>query len=332
MNHLNYFIGVIFVFFFSQSVYADNYQVGRGFTINDTLTLGGYISTEFESKAHEDNSATLDDVAILAYGSINPMLSYLVELEAPGFYSKNLKNGEEDGSQKFHIERLYADVWMADAFNFRIGKQITPIGYWNTEPINVLRDTTSNPLHTKLMFPKFLTGVDMYGYVPKISGLQYHFFAQKNHDFDKEYINLPNTHFFGAVFEQELDMDASAGAGIGDFFTVDHIKNRFVQLNFKFDDGTFQLMTEGMIANKNDGVRQANSKAGYLQALYRFNSEHAIVSRLEYYNDRYRNYKDEIFITGYSYRPIYPVSLKGEYQWHSQRDENKFLFSFSVLF
>lgn len=331
MNHLKHIIIATWLLFLSHSLSAGEYQFGHGLEISDSLSVGGYISSEFESKPHE-NIATLDDVAVLAYGNIDPMLSYLVELEAPGFYSKNLTNGEESGSQRFHIERLYADIWMADAFNFRIGKQITPIGYWNTEPINVLRDTTSNPLHTMLMFPKFLTGIDMHGYVPEMNGLQYHLFGQKNHDFDEQYINLPNTHFFGAVVEQELNMESSLGGGIGDFITIDRIRNRFAQINYKYDDGQWQWMGEAMIARKSDGVKQANSTAAYLQSLYRFNPQHALVSRLEHYNDRYSGYKDDIFIAGYSYRPIYPISLKGEYQWHSQRDENKFLFSFSVLF
>ena len=66
--------------------------------------------------------------------------------------------------------------------------------------------------------------------------------------------------------------------------------------------------------------------------MYRYTQEHAFVGRYEYYNDHQTNYVDNIGVLGYSYRPLYPVSLKGEYQWHSAHDENAWLFSFSVLF
>ena len=159
----------------TSSVYAEGYEFGHGYALHDSLTAGGYISTEFESNTQSD-TFTVDDVAVMAYGNVGSNFSYLAEMEAVGFYHKNFDNGSEGGSQKFHIERLYGDVWLSDAFNFRFGKQITPIGYWNLEPINVLRDTTSNPLYSKLLFPKFLTGIDMNGYLN--STTRYHLFGQ----------------------------------------------------------------------------------------------------------------------------------------------------------
>ncbi|MDP3292311.1 MAG: hypothetical protein Q8M43_09800, partial [Sulfuricurvum sp.] len=127
------------------STYAHAYELGRGAQINDHINVGGYFSSEFEA-GRSDETFTLDDVAVMAYGDINPMISYLAEFEAVGFYHKNLSDGSDGGSQKFHAERLYGDLWMSDDFNIRFGKEITPIGYWIMEPINVLRDTTSNPL------------------------------------------------------------------------------------------------------------------------------------------------------------------------------------------
>lgn len=71
---------------------------------------------------------------------------------------------------------------------------------------------------------------------------------------------------------------------------------------------------------------------GYLQASYPLSDKHTFVSRYEYFDDNDVIGKDQLFLFGYSYRPIYPVSIKAEYQWHEQSEQNKFLASFSVIF
>lgn len=324
------------IFFFSFTLisllHAEEYTLGRGVAFDDALHVGSYFSTVLESNKRND-SWMLDDVAVLAYGDINPMFSYLAEAEAVGFYSKNLTDGSEGGSKKFHAERVYGDLWFSDDFNIRFGKMITPIGYWNKEPINVLRDTTSNPLYSTLLFPRLLTGIDINGYVPAVEGLRYHLFGQNNRDLDEEYINIPNNHFYGLALEQEFSMDVSAGASIGEYITKTSQRTRFLQAGTKYDDSQWQFMLEGLIAKSEYSNGQNDyALSGYAQAIYHFNPEHALIGRYEYFNDHHTDYKDNIAIFGYSYRPLYPVSLKGEYQWHSLHDENRALFSLSVLF
>jgi hypothetical protein len=326
-------IGIITLIGLLTHLQAEPYTLGQGLHIDDSFNVGGYFSTEFQSKG-SNKTVTLEDLAVLAYGDINPMFSYLGELEAPGFYSKNISNGYETRNLGFHIERLYADVWLNDAINFRLGKQITPIGYWNLEPINVLRDTTSDPLFATLLFPKFLTGIDINGYVPNMERMRYHLFGQENHDFDDAYINIKNTHFFGLALDKEISMEWNTGGALGEFISkTNNDRTRFLQGNVKFDNTQWGVMAEGIVAeteythSNNDYTISA-----YTQGTYHLNSQHAIVGRYEYYNNKHDNYTDNILTTGYSYRPLFPVSLKGEYQWHSQNDENLFLFSFSVLF
>ncbi len=327
LRFLSLFSLVLFSF-----VYADDYELGRGFKVNDSLQVGGYFSSEIQLKSNQD-TVGVEDLAVLAYGDINPMFSYLAEMEAVGFYSKNFSNGTDGGNQKFHIERLYGDLWLADAYNIRFGKMITPVGYWNKEPVNVLRDTTSNPLYNMLLFPKFLTGIDINGYVPETEGLHYHLFGQNNRDLDEEYINIPNTHFFGLSVEQEFSIDFNGGGSFGEYITKTNQRTRFIQVGVKYDDSTWQVLGEALAA-KSDYANQEEGHAlsGYLQTMYRYTPEHAFIGRYEYFNDNHTAYKDNIGIVGYSYRPLYPISLKGEYQWHSLHNENRALFSLSVLF
>lgn len=315
------------------ALHAQPYALGQGYHVGEGLNVGGYFSSEFEMKGSQE-TFTLDDVAFMAYGDINPMFSYLAEFESVGFYHKNLSTGDESGDRKFHIERLYGDLWLADAYNIRFGKQITPVGYWNKEPINVLRDSTSSPLYSKLLFPKFLTGIDIHGYVPGIEAAQYHLFGQSNRDFDPGYINIPNTHFFGLAFEKEISNDWSGGGSVGEYITaVGDQRTRFMQANLKYDDSTWQVMGEALIAKSNYTHDSDDyTLSGYAQGMYRYTSQHAFIGRAEHFKDHYTRYEDNIAVVGYSYRPLYPVSLKGEYQWHSQNDEDRALFSFSVLF
>lgn len=311
---------------------ADNYEFGHGVNLNDSLTVGGYISSELES-IDGSETFTIDDVAVMAYGNIGSNFSYMAEIEAIGFYQKCITDGTETGNKEFHIERFYGDIWVSDTFNFRLGKQITPIGYWNLEPINVLRDTTSNPLYSKLLFPKFLTGVDINGYLPQNNVTRYHLFAQATHDIDKEYINIRNTHFYGLSLEHEYSMETSFGGSIGEFIPLaSNKRTRFLQGNIKYDNGTLHLSAEAIAAKTDYTSNKDITLSGYVQSLYHFSNEHALVGRYEYYDDEQSDYNDHIGILGYSYRPIYPVSFKGEYQWHSQENDNRTLFSVSVLF
>ncbi len=315
------------------SLQAEPYTLGQGYQVNDMVNVGGYFSSEFAKKGAQE-TITLDDVAVMAYGDIDPMLSYMAELEAVGFYSHNMTTGVETGDRKFHIERLYGDLWLSDAYNIRFGKQITPVGYWNKEPINVLRDSSSNPLYSVLLFPKFLTGIDINGFIPGAEGAKYHLFGQNNRDLDPGYINIPNTHFFGLSVEKELPSDWTAGGSIGDYITaVGNQHTRYVQVNAKYDDATWQMMAEGLVAKSEyDDTSSDNTLSGYVQGMYRYNPQHAVITRVEHFTDHHRQYEDNIAVVGYSYRPLYPVSLKGEYQWHSLEHENRILFSFSVLF
>jgi len=309
-----------------------SYELGHGYKFNSLLTIGSYLSTEYEV-AKDERSFTLDDIALLAYGEVMPNLTYLAELEAVKFYKYDFKNGIDETNDAFHIERLYFNYRFSDNLVARIGKQITPIGYWNLEPINVLRDTSSNPYYSKYLFPKFLTGVDFSGYTSDSYQTTYHLFAQKNEDLDETYINIPNEHFFGASLEHELNDEISFGGSIGQFKTNSQETFEYIQLNAKYDDTTFALSSEFMLRNGGlDSQKDENTYGGYLQALYHYTPQHTFVSRYEHFYDKSVINKDQLFLLGYSYRPIFPVSFKMEYQWHELKDQNKFLSSFSVLF
>jgi len=324
---------LILFFIFTLLANAGHYQLGHGVKLHEKLRIGGYFSTDYEV-SETRRRARLDDVAVLAYGNITHELSYLAELEAAPYFQRDFRAGTQAYDRHFHKERVYFDYRYSEMANFRLGKQITPIGYWNLEPINVLRETSSNPLLSSKMFPKFLTGLDIYGYLPWFDSLTYHLFMQNNKDIDADYINIKNEHFFGISLENEDSMDFQYGGSFGEFITEDRKRTHFAQLNAKYEFSNLSLQSEVALNHIDDHASTVKGYkfASYLQSHYRISSKHALVGRYEYFHDDAINMSDHIGIFGYSYRPIYPVSLKAEYQWNSDEKLNKFITSFSVLF
>ena len=323
----------IFIVLLFSSLYAENYEMGRGLTLSEKLHVGGYISTDYES-SDEKKQFRLDDVAVLAYGRVLPELSYLVEWEATPFYQKNYTTEAEEYNPRFYYERAYVDYAYSEMFNFRGGKQISPIGYWNLEPINVLRDTSSDPLYSYEMFPKFLTGLDIYGYLNESASVKYHLFGQKNNNLDDNTLNIQADQFFAISLEHEITSEFSYGGSIGNFVTKDKEHTNFLQIDGKYDAYPFIFQAEAAYNDNEDTVLdEKNYKtAGYAQALYHINMKHALIGRYEYFHDSSDSRTNNIGVLGYSYRPIYPVSLKGELQYNSDERLNKFIISFSVLF
>ncbi len=326
---------VIFVMFFASYLFADKYELGHGYKINNALNMGAYFSLDYANGKSIDR-LRLDDMAVLAYGNLPSNFSYLAELEAAPFYIKDYKNGTSQTNTTPHKERMYLNYSYSDMLNFRLGKFITPIGYWNLEPINVLRDTDSNPLYAQNMFPKFVTGIETYGYLDEDGRTQYHLFGQSTDDIDKNYINIQNDFFIGASVGYEISDEIDVGSAVGYYETYTKKDVSLVEANTKYDNYPFLLQTEWAYTSIQNNVLNSNAYqvGGYLQGMYNINPKNALVSRYEYFKDTQKNVMSEnhIGIIGYSYRPFYAVSIKGEYQFNSDSYLNKAIISLSVLF
>lgn len=311
---------------------TEPYQLGMGLDLNQGFTVGGYFSTEF---VHGDDvdKFVVDDVAVLVYGAFDNNFSYLMELESVDVYEVDFENDSNESNFPPTIERLYGDYKFSDNISIRVGKQITPIGYWNLQPINVLRETTSNPYYSREMFPKFLTGVDVYGFTSFDDNLSYHVYFQGSKDLDEDNINIKADDHTGFSLEKEISNTWKLGGSLGKFTETDDSRSRYFQLNTRWDNSRYSLISEAVI-NFQDVANSGSekSKAFYLQGEYRFKPRHSVIARSEYFTNSRFAIRDKIGVIGYSYRPLFPVSLKIEYQWHSDSRDNRLLSSFSVLF
>jgi hypothetical protein len=101
----------------------DDYQLGLGYKVNDGLTVGGYFSTEYATGENVEEFV-VDDLALLAYGSITEKFSFLAELESVNFLKHDFDTGDTSTDIPPAIERLYGDFSFSDHLKVRFGKQI----------------------------------------------------------------------------------------------------------------------------------------------------------------------------------------------------------------
>jgi len=310
------------------SLVSGEYELGNGYKINDKLHVGGYISTEY-SGGKNLNTFTVDDAALLLYGKLMPKMTYFVELELNSVYVYDFNTQKSQNTLNSHAELFYVDYVFADEYKIRLGKQTSPIGYWNYEPINVLRDTASNPLYSFQAFPKSFTGVDMYGYMSDNSEFMYHLFLQATQDLKKETAYVKSDYFYGASIAYDMNENFSTGATIVRYKNKNNkqIVNMY-QCNAKHTQNNFEIQAE--VAYNDITNIGKHDLYTYLQGKYSLSESNALITRYEYMDGNIETKK--IALLGYSYRPIPGISFKSEYKKNLISDNENVLMSLSILF
>ncbi len=329
---------IIIIFLLILSLYSDDeYQLGEGVQISSSplpLYVGGYFSIDYKSMDDTDRYR-IDDLAFLAYGA-HDNFSYVGEVEFKEFYVQSKTENETTiaRDQHLYIERLYVDYNFEQNYLLRVGKFNSPIGYWNLLPINALRETTSSPVSTQIIFPKFTTGLSASHTSYSDNEIKIDLMLQNNSDVDDEYNNYKIDRHYGVGISYEKD-DLTYKVNLGFFHKViDHNiypdNLHYLLLSAKYEKDNYQILAE--LGTQRSYYKFTTNYAGYIQGLYHFTQKHIGAIRVESYDDAARDDKDHMAIFAYTYRPLYPVALKGEYQLHSSSEFNQFLFSFSVLF
>jgi len=316
---------------------ADDYQLGNGYKVPEIpFYVGGYFSADYRNKTKINQTLyRLNDIAVLGYGSYEKF-SYLVEFEAVNSYVKEFTTTTQTyHNANMHAERVYVDYTINDNYQLRIGKFTSPIGYWNMTPINVLRDTTSNPFMSYGLYPKFTTGIQLSYTQFKKDEISLDLIIQNNDDLDKTNNNIKIHKHYAVNIERQNDLYSIKING-GYFHTDLPFYGEqdlyYTLAAFSFDNETIKLT--GEIANQFSSKHFTIPYTMYLQGSYNFFEKHYAIFRAESYKtqDKTHIFQDTFMTFGYTYRPLYPVAFKIEYQHHSQSEQNQFLASFSVLF
>ncbi|MCX6075467.1 MAG: hypothetical protein NTW78_01120 [Campylobacterales bacterium] len=318
------------------SLYAEEeYQLGEGIQVASLpFFVGGYVSSDYRNMNNE-NRYRLDDIAVIGYGSYDKF-SYMAEVEYKGFYTETYKDDAKDVNKnnRLNTERIYLDYNYNESYMFRVGKYNSPIGFWNLLPVNVLRDTSSNPITSEIIFPKFTTGAGATYSSYNEAELKVNLMLQNNEDIDNNYNNYKIDKHYGIGLLYGKD-DYAIKINGGHFNRLDSSlatpdELYYFLLSGKYDRDKYQFQSE--IGSQKSKREFTTNYAAYIQGLYRFTEQHIGILRFESYDDKLNNKKDDIAIVAHTYRPIYPVAIKSEYQFHSLHLENQFLFSLSVMF
>ena len=310
----------------------DGYQLGEGVEVGSLpLYVGGYFSLDYTNNERYEQYR-LDDLSLLGYGSYEKF-SYLAEVEYKELYLYRDENGtiSESSDNQLQIERLYGDYAFNEHFNARIGKYNTPVGFWNLVPINVLRETTSSPLVTEIIYPEYTTGAELSYSTIGDASFRADVMLQFTEGISETYNNYNTDEHVGLGLSYGLD-DLVLKANAGYFNLHDGPDERLYYgvLSFNYEKEDYQFLSE-VGWRYSDRLHQTNY-AGYLQGLYRLTPQHIAIVRLERYADRSSVVEEGFGVFGYTYRPWYSMALKSEYSVHSDADLNTFILSFSVLF
>ena len=335
LRQIGYGLASIVLMYSTLTADDDGYKLGHGLQVGTLpLYVGGYFSIEYEDVFDQYRSLTLDDLSIMLYGE-QENVSYMAEFEATNVYSEVFGNEAADVENKhFHIERLYLDYSFNETYTLRVGKYNSLVGIWNRIPINVLRDTSSNPRIATTLFPKYTSGLDISYSTNNSSDLHFDLMMQETEDMDnwisKEiYNNFETDRHYGlgvSFSANEVLYHLNAGY----FRTVKDHEYYYVSGAFEYHYEELKLQAE--LGSQFDNDTATMPYIGYIQGLYTIEEKHEAIVRVESYSDKERQTKDTFAVFGYTYRPLYPVAIKGEYQWHSLHHEDQLLFSFSVLF
>lgn len=311
------------------------YQLGHGLKLGEfPLYMGGYFSLDYEHGYGKERVLELDELAIMFYGEYEH-LSYMLELEGEEIYRESFgDNANASHQDRVHLERLYVNYNFNDNYDLKTGKFNSIIGLWNQNPINVLRDTSSNPRITEQIFPKFTTGAEFKYQQFGEDRFTLHLMVQESEDMDElfnrdeVYNNFDTNRHYGMgtsfLYKQTL-FQFNAG-----YFEVKPDQEYTYLLGaFQYELDTLRL--QGEFGSQFDDDETV-ATSGYLQGVYRIVQDHEGILRVESCDDEKTGIKDSFGVFGYTYRPYYSIAIKSEYQWHSYKKENKFLLSFSALF
>jgi len=142
---------------FSAVCQAEGYELGQGWPVGDYL-LSGYVNVELVDRFDAPTKLDLDDLSLFASGRINKWINPFLEAELSSYTL--IQQGGGSGGGDFVVERFYNDTNITDQNTLRIGKMLTPLGYWNLVHAAPLIPIITRPYTTARGFEQYASGID----------------------------------------------------------------------------------------------------------------------------------------------------------------------------
>jgi len=212
------------------------------------------------------------------------------------------------------LERLYADVYLAEGATVRLGKFLTPIGRWNLIHADPLVWTTSRPLVTFQPFATNTTGGMLYGSVhPFGKTLEYSTYLEATDDLDPDSYEGPFSEAAGMHLATHAG-EAEFGFSYATFKREQERKERMhlLGLDFFWTHKRVEITGEFLYRMGTKGP-QANEWGLFTQGTVPLSERLFAVGRYEFFMPHGSISGLHRWVVGLAFRPLPPLVLRTEY-------------------
>jgi hypothetical protein len=290
------------------------YHLGEGFPISDTgIRVGGFVTGTFDKPDNSPSRLAVDNFSLFLWWEGEGRLKFFSELEYDNFQFTQPRPPDETGY--LSLERAYFDYALTDTTDVRVGKFLTPIGYWNLVHAPPLVWTTSRPLVTTLPFPTNMTGLMVNGTLPNIgNGIEYNVYASSGNElWPNPSLDLFSS-AFGAHITWTIVPSMQLGFSYADFEQEQTKPERKVLtgVDFLWTHNRFELSAEALYRASDQGAAQ-DERGGYVQLVAPLSQRLYAVVRYESYRVAREQSPTQLTVAGLNFRILPALVLKAEW-------------------
>lgn len=299
---------------------AIEYRPGRGLRVGDTgFTLGGFATVAANRVEGHRGRFRLEGVDLFVFFDPTSYLHGFFDFAFNKLLDIDEVGRDQTSTADASVRRLYGDLNVSDAVNFRLGKFLTPVGRWNQVAADPLVWTTSRPLVTVQPFDGQVTGGAFSGSVFPLGGsLTYTLYGQFFHPLAP--IDAPTTadKSAGGRLEFSTLRGWSAGASYVAFSRAggwNHLGglDAFWRADGAEVSGEFLGGRGGPDGKKLYGL--------YLQGVLELAKRVYGVARYERFDQGSPHRAVDLFDAGVAWRPISVLILKADYLFADRSSE-----------
>lgn len=313
------------------------YHLGQGLRVADTgLTIGGYGTIQYEDPHNRPRRFAASALSVFLSWDTGTRVHFFSELELEDFAVAQEGRSFGSRSRPFELERLYADVYVSEAFVFRLGKFLTPIGRWNLVHPDPLVWTTSRPLATFRSFGLDTTGGMLYGTFPTFGReLDYSAYAEVTDELHPDQREGPFSEAAGFHVVSHLG-STELGVSYSSFKREEEHQERehLFGMDFFWTRQRFELTGE-FIYRLGDRGPDADEWGLFAQGTVPLSDRLFAIGRYEFFAARGPLPGMHLWVAGLAFRPLPPLIVKAEYSIghnNSAKVPEGFATSISLLF
>jgi hypothetical protein len=326
---------LLFLLALSGPVFGDaldgGYRLGSGYAVGDSgLRLGGYASLKHIDLVPAPTKLEISDLSLFLIWDGGGRWQAFSEMEIgeAAIWTRDTGLSAEDA--EFELERTYLDYLYSPELKIRLGKFLTPIGYWNQVHADPLTWTVSRPLTTDEGFAHHLTGLMLHGeWLFENHELGYQLYVDDSVRLDPKPDNpspagrdLPGIEIGafdravgGRLLLKSVDADWQLGGSLVNF-GIEGVEGRrtLVGLDFLWRHGGHEWSGEAIY--RFDAEDRDNSEWGaFLQGIVPLHAGWSLVLRQERYVEQAFDRPIDLSNVGLAWRPIPPLVFKLERRW-----------------